>query len=344
MGCDVTWLESVTSGRSEHEVRSRIDALRRDLAPFGFSNRIAVIRDPEAHLDGRALGCLGIDDVCDSELLVNFRYALGRDVVGRFPRTVLIDIDPGLLQLWIHARQLDVAPHDVYFTIGETVGQPGAGIPDVGIDWTYVPPCVALDQWPASPPPLAASRFTTIANWWAGAWLDTDPTKEDKRAGFLPFLDLPRHTSQQLELALNMGDADWVYMEEEALRSKGWYLTEATRVAATPSDYRGYIQGSLGEFSCAKPACIRLQNAWVSDRTLCYMASGRPAVVQHTGPSRILPDAAGMFRFKHIQEAAAALENVGRDYETHARLARRLVEEHFDARVSARRVLEKALP
>ena len=89
-----------------------------------------------------------------------------------------------------------------------------------------------------------------------------------------------------------------------------------------PWDYQRYVQASQGEFSCAKPSCVRLQNAWVSDRTLCYLASGKPAVVQHTGASRFLPDAEGLFRFRTLEEAAHALSAAQSDYERHGRLAR----------------------
>ena len=85
-----------------------------------------------------------------------------------------------------------------------------------------------------------------------------------------------------------------------------------------------------------------LANAWISDRTLCYLASGKPAVVQHTGKSRFLPDAAGLFRFRNLDEAAGALSAVESDYERHSRLARELAEE-FDARHVVARVLERAL-
>jgi glycosyltransferase involved in cell wall biosynthesis len=88
---------------------------------------------------------------------------------------------------------------------------------------------------------------------------------------------------------------------------------------------------------------VRLNNAWISDRTLCYLASGKPAVVQHTGPSRLLPDSGGLFRFKSLEEAARALSAVEADYERHCRLARELAEEHFDARKVAEGVLERAL-
>jgi hypothetical protein len=131
----------------------------------------------------------------------------------------------------------------------------------------------------------------------------------DKRSGFEPFLDLPRRTIQPLELALGLAADERLrltpYEEaERRLEGKGWRVRHAAAVAGTPGAYQEYIQGSRGEFSCAKPSCVRLQNAWVSDRTLCYLASGKPAVVQHTGPSRFLPDAAGLFGFRDVPEAA----------------------------------------
>jgi hypothetical protein len=88
---------------------------------------------------------------------------------------------------------------------------------------------------------------------------------------------------------------------------------------------------------------MKFQNAWVSDRTLCYLASGKPAIVEHTGPSRLLPDAEGLFRFRDLAEAARHLETATRDYERHCRLARQLVEERFDARKLVADVLTYAL-
>ena len=127
------------------------------------------------------------------------------------------------------------------------------------------------------------------------------------------------------------------------MEPRGWRLREAWDVSATPQQYRSYVQGSRGEFSCAKLAYVKLETAWVSDRTLCYLASGKPAVVQHTGSSRFLPDAEGLFRFRNVEEAARAFAAVEAHYERHCRLARALAEEHFDARRVVARVLERAL-
>jgi len=163
----------------------------------------------------------------------------------------------------------------------------------------------------------------------------------DKRTAFLPFLNLPRLVSQPLEIATYLCALD--EEEKEELLRLGWRLRESLEVASTPWDYQRYIQSSRGEFSCARPSCIRLQNAWISDRTICYLASGKPAVVQHTGPSRFLPDQAGLFRFRDMEEAVNSIETIAADYDHQSRSARALAEEFFDAQKVVKGVLEQAL-
>ncbi len=60
----------------------------------------------------------------------------------------------------------------------------------------------------------------------------------------------------------------------------------------------------------------------LSDRSLCYLASGKPVVVQHTGQSKILPDMEGLFRFHTVKEAAQALATASSAYDYHCRRAR----------------------
>ena len=163
-----------------------------------------------------------------------------------------------------------------------------------------------------------------------------------KRVAFLEFADLPRLTRQPLELALFMKNPrdmkEWKELEE-----RRWRVRHSGEVAASPEQYQAYIQQSRGEFSCAKPSCMRFQNAWVSDRTLCYLASGKPVVVQNTGPSMFLPNGEGMFRFTTLEQAAKAFDVINADYEHHCRAARRLAETQFDARRVMTRILSFAL-
>jgi hypothetical protein len=346
LGCQVIWLEQVGPDRPLEETQRYVSLLKSRLMPYGLAERVALCAGAqEAPLPPETTaGCLDLEVATQADLLLNFNYELAPSVIRRFRRSALVDIDPGLLQIWASREQLRLERHDAYFTIGETVGRRDARFPDLGLQWHYTPPCVSLTWWPPRHTPVDAP-FTTVVHWFASSWTTDTTEPDDKRAGFLPYLDLPRRTDQPLELAINLGpdDDDWVATEQGTLSRHGWRMRDAHAVAGTPWDYQSYIQGSRGEFSCAKPSCLRLENAWISDRTLCYLASGKPAVVQYTGPSRILPDAAGLFRFRTPEEAARGLETVAADYERQCRLARALAEEYFDAAVVAGRVLERAI-
>jgi hypothetical protein len=340
VGCDVVWAESLPGG-TEESSRARVHDLKRRLSPYGVKNVAVFPWDGQPLPTSLRQEGLDLFDV-DADLLLNVAYDIPPTVVERFPRSVLLDIDPGLAQVWMANGRMRVPTHDLYFTIGETVGTPEARFPDAGLDWQYTPPCIALDWWGPHPPGPDAA-FTTVSHWQMDEWEEDEGEMycNGKRAGFLPFLDLPRHVTQPLELALRLAADE--EDERVALLERGWRVRDAATVAATPWDYQRYIQNSLGEFSCVKPSCIRRQNAWMSDRTLCYLASAKPAVIQHTGPSRFLPDASGLFRFRELNDAIHALEVLAADYDRHGRLARQLAEEHFDARRVAQRVVERAL-
>jgi len=341
-GCDLVWLEPVPPTLPIHEVPEKVASLKNRLKPYGLADCVALCPwTDELFSPALPAGNIDLEAVAGADLLLNLTYGLPSSVVRRFRRSALLDIDPGLTQIWISKGQMSVPRHDLYFTIGETVGKPGSRFPDCGLEWQHTPPCVALDRWPMHPAP-AGAPFTTVSNWYIDEWVeDADGWyRNDKRSGFLPFLELPKHTSQALELALCLkaDEEEW-----DLLPGRGWGLRNAWEVTSTPWDYQRYIHGSKGEFSCVKPSCVRLQNAWISDRTLCYLASGKPAVVQHTGASRFLPDSEGLFRFRDLDGAARCLEMAAEDYEHHCRLARALAEEHFDARKVVKRVLERAL-
>jgi hypothetical protein len=344
VGCRVIWLEGVKSETPLPVLHPRLAALKTHLARYGLDKSVVLFSRaaPEQPAPWDPIdGFLDLDAVEGVDLLLNMAYEIPREVLRRVPRTAMIDIDPGLTQMWMSEGQLDVPRHDMYFTIGETVGRPDARFPDCGLAWHYTPPAVFLPAWPRAPLQTPAP-YTTVTNWWDGWVIFRDESYYNrKRDGFFPFLDLPRRTAQPLELAIDLGSEE--PDERPMLEELGWRVRDATVVAGTPWDYQDYIRSSFGEFSCVKPSCIRTQNAWISDRTLCYLASGKPAVVQHTGPSRFLPDAAGLFRFTDVEEAAAHLETVAADYENQSRLARALAEEYFDARTVVRRVLERAL-
>lgn len=342
IGCNVIWLESVAANSPLAEVQVNVSALKLRLERYDLANCLALYSSDETTpLDAAAMQCMDVDAAARADLLLEFRYDTPSHIVKRFRRSALLDIDPGLSQAWINKGRINLTPHDVYFTTGETVGRPGTQIPDLGLNWIYTSPCVALDWWPVREA-TADAPFTTVAHWYAGGWLEDDAHAhlDDKRSGFLPFLDMPELIDHPFQLALDLLPED---EQRIALEGRGWSVVDAHSVAATPWNYQRYIQDSCGEFSCAKPACLKLENAWLSNRTLCYLASGKPAVVQHTGTSRFLPDDSGLFRFRSLQEATRCVKQIVADYESQCKFARSLAQDYFDATQVTGVLLEKAL-
>ena len=339
-GCRVIWMEGAVPSWGSERIQELIRALKDHLRPYGLADSVAIYSLlPEQLPEGSTTGCMDFGVADSADLLLDIAYGSQPEVVSRFRRSVMIDIDPGILQVWVAAGHMKISKHDVYCTIGETVGRSGSNLPDVGIPWHYLPPCVSLEHWPVTPLTPGAP-FTTVSQWRGGEWIvyGDESYSNEKRDGFLPYLDLPRLTHQPLELALGLGEGD--VDQKQELERRGWRVRHASSVTSSTVDYQKYISGSAGEFACCKPSCVKLQNAWISDRTLCYLASGRPAVVQHTGPSRFLPDANGLFRFKTPEEAARYLEMVMSDYPRYSAAARALAEEYFDAKKITGRLLE----
>ena len=343
-GCDVWWLECLDQLYGRQPNSGIVETFLRNLESVGLRDRALVYRP----LDGGGIefvnvgSSAGLAVLDKADLLVNFRYQVHPEVVGRVRRSALIDIDPGLLQFWLSHNQLRLASHDKYFTTGEHIGS--QRVPHCGYPWIRIPPVVDTRSWTFDGPPTN-DAFTTVTNWF-GEWL-TDGSgwliDNSKRIEFLRIVDLPSRTDQPLELAVCLGENDEDVADRELLVRNGWRVRHSFQVSRNPQAYREYIRTSRGEFSCVKPSCLFFQNAWISDRTLCYLASGRPAVVQHTGPSSYLPNGDGLFRFTTVDEAVAAFELINSDYDYQCDAARQLAERYFDAEAVARIVLEAAL-
>jgi hypothetical protein len=341
-GARVIWLERVKSRAPEEKILVNAKLLSERLVKFGLSGSVVLFRE-EDNKEKPLPGYAGLEEATRADLLLNFEYGLTAWAVKRFKKTALVDIDPGMMQMWVSRGEVELTPHDFYFTIGENIGREESRVPDLGLKWRYTPPVVCLKQWPVAAAKEGAA-FTTISHWNAQEFMaDLDGVwyTNTKREGYLPYLDLPTLTRQRLELAICLGVDE---QEERAnLIEKGWQVRDSAEVSSSPELYRQYIQQSRGEFGCAKPSYVKFAGAWISDRTICYLASGKPTVVQNTGPSRFLPDRMGILRFNNPAEAAECLELAGGDYDVQSRAARKLAEEYFDAGKCARKVLERTL-
>jgi hypothetical protein len=355
LGCEVYWLERFRSSGDQDQDATLLETFFKQMERYGLGGKTILYtsdeRKNEQSNDNRApYEYIGVTAgqaeavFRRADLLLNFQYTIDPALLSCFRRTALVDIDPGLLQFWITTGQLFVPQHDLYFSTGETVGTLSAGFPDCGLPWIHIRPPICLELWPYTYNPNCEA-FTTVSSWWGETdWITIGKRiiyVNTKRASFLDFVELPHGTRQVIELALFLGKGD--EKDQQILESHGWRIRHSREVSATPEMYQSYIQQSRGEFSCAKPSCMKFQNAWISDRTLCYLASGKPVVVQNTGPSSFLPNGEGMFRFSTLKEASDALATINAAYERHCRAAREVAEAYFDAKQVLERILDFAL-
>jgi len=280
------------------------------------------------------------------DLLVNVSSAGWlRDYDLRVGHRMFIDGDPMFCQIGLldgsnplYAGRL--RDHDSHFTFGLSVGQPDCPVPVDGITWRPTVQPIALDQWPVTPVSSDAP-WTTVMNWasykpkvWEGR------TYGQKNLEFNRFRDLPSKTNVPLRLAMGLG-VDGQRPAQE-LRQLGWDLVEPQEVVPDHSAYRSFLTNSRGEWSVAKHGYVEGGTGWFSCRTACYLAAGRPAVVQETGWSRHLPSDRGVLPFTTVAEAAEGLDKVTRNYSEHSKAAREIALEFFDARKVCQGLLRQA--
>jgi hypothetical protein len=275
-----------------------------------------------------------------ADVLVNVAGMLTEEELTEgIPLRVYLDLDPAFTQLWQAAQGIDMrfAGHNRFVTVGLSIGRPECVVPTCGLKWIPTLQPVVLEEWPRAGH-VTHKALTTVANWRAYGSVEHEGVFYGQKAHSLRrFIALPTLTGEDFVLALA------IHPEESkdlaALRSNGWHLIDPARVAGTPISYRRFVQGSRAEFGIAKSGYVAARCGWFSDRSACYLASGRPVIAQETGFGRFLPVGAGLFAFETVDEALASIEALNGDYARHARAARAVAEEYFDSE----RVLDRLL-
>lgn len=350
LGHDAWWLEYLWTRGDAARDREYIDTFFDYVRDFGVADRVVLGYFPTGSKDEPAgppeyigMGEAELAARKRDALLLNMVHSLTPPLREGFGRTALFDLDPGAFQIWASKWDMGVGKHDAHLTIGMHLGAPDSPIPLHGVPWRGVWPAVHLPAWPArSALPPDAGAYTTVTQWWNNSWayLGDDAYDCNKRAGFLPILPLPERTGVRIELAANVHPGE---VEDRALLARhGWRLRDPHAVAGTPQAFRAYVQGSRGELSAAKPSYVKARAGWISDRTICYLASGRPCIVESTGAEAHLPPSAGLRFFRSLDAAADALAAVEADYAAASHAARALAEEVFATRVAVPALLRAA--
>ena len=277
---------------------------------------------------------VGLDPLPRADLLLDVMGYTGAPA----GRRVFVDVDPGFGQLWAELGLHDPYPgYDAFVTVGTAVGSPTCSVPTRGLDWIPVLPPVFLPAWPAT---TGGRWWTTVASW-RGPF---GPIEYDEKSYGLRVHEF-RHLlgvaagGRRIELSMQLDAADEA--DRQRLLAAGFHLADPAVTAATPGRYRHYVQGSAGELCVAKQLYVATGSGWFSDRSACYLASGRPVVAQQTGWSAALPSGAGLLGFTDEAGAIEALEQVGAAPARHASAARELACAHLDSSVVLGALLDR---
>ena len=321
-----------------------IGYLKRVMAHFGFAERWGYFSE----IDSRWFGMPDQqrrEVVTSADALINVSGSIARPQQYRaVERLVYIDTDPVFTQIKLakrnsgNARIADFASrvdaHDVHFSFGERVAET---MPDTGHRWLPTRQPIVLDEWANALGPR--QTFTTVMNWTSyssESW--NDDTYGQKDIEFPAFLELPRRAgAADFEIAGAPGVSHPT--PRELLAGHGWRFVDPMQVGYDFESYRRYIQTSRGEWSVAKNAYVRGRSGWFSERSACYLAAGRPVILQDTGFSAVLPVGEGILSFQSLDEAVAAVEDVQAAYPRHVAAARAIAESYFESG----RVLESLL-
>ena len=282
-------------------------------------------------------------DVCSNADLLIVRGApidLWRQEYLMPRRRAFLDVDPGFTQIKLARGDRSLTETvdrcDALFTIGQRVGAPDCAIPTVGRRWHKTVSPVSLRDWPFAEP-SSATHFTSIMQWRSYSEANHDGVSYgNKDKEFPKFVHLPRLTSQPLRIALTGAPPD-------QLSDCGWDIVPGWVASRTPSSYQQFIQASRAEFGVAKHGYVAMRGGWFSDRSVCYLASGRPVLVQETGVSRWLQTGEGVVTFHDLDDALSGIDRINADYERHRRTARRLAEEYFATEVVLPPLLDAAM-
>jgi hypothetical protein len=294
----------------------------------------------------RSLHCHGAgwrslrDALDNADFVLDLADATWFDELERCETRAFVDGDP-LFTQWAmlqpdDAKQSILDRYSTLFTIGNRIGAADCAVPRAGRAWIPTRSVVATRLW-AVRPPRPAAPITTVMHWGAWGEVEYDGVRYGhKGREFERYIDMPRRCERRFALAVG-GPAPGARLE-----SHGWELKDPIAATRTIVDYREFIADSWADFGIAKHAYVASRSGWFSDRALCYLASGRPVLHQDTGFSEWLPTGAGVIAFSDPDEVVEAIAALERDYAAHARAARRIAEEEFEARTVIGRMLDEA--
>jgi hypothetical protein len=277
-----------------------------------------------------------------ADVLINISGMLtDEELVADIPCRVYLDLDPAFNQLWhaLHGCEMRFSGHTHFVTIGLAIGRSDCPVPTCSLPWITTPQPVVLSSWPVVEE-ITHDALTTVGHWRSYGSIEHDGMLYGQKAHSLRrFITLPTLTGEKFMLALAIHPDE--RKDLAAVAANGWNLLDPAQMAGTPADYQRFIQGSKAEFGIAKSGYVASRCGWFSDRSLCYLASGRPVLAQETGFSDFIPAGEGLFAFESTEDVLAAIEELRANYTRHARAARAIAEELFNSDKILSRLLDR---
>ena len=352
LGHDVWYLEDTGTwpydpvGQTYSEDCSHsVNYLDRMMTEFGFGGRWIYRNGADQKFHG-AGETAARDLIKNADLLLNVSSAGWlKDYDFGVKHQMFIDGDPMFCQIGLNdlaqaEYNARVRAHDSHFSFGLNLGSPDCRVPGTGIQWKKTVQPVALQHWPfVEAEPL--DHFTTVMNWASYApkeWQGEAYGQKDLE--FQKFKTLPQRTPQKLAMAMGKGLGN--QRPDAELRGLGWTILEPDEVTPDHHAYRKFLSESKAEWSIAKNGYVKSWSGWFSCRSACYLAAGRPVVVQDTGWSKYLSPGKGLLKFDTMEDCVAGIEAINGDYAAHRRAARALAEEHFEAKKVCQDLLVQA--
>jgi hypothetical protein len=336
LGHEVLLVEPVAAG----EIRDSASASYMDAVAERFGLGHATMVDPEGESAPIPRERLR-EWIGGADLLLNVSGMLAvPQLLEPVPVRAYLDLDPFFNQHWhLQGADMRFAAHTHFVTVGAGIGSPENQVPTLGLDWIETLPPVVLEEWEPAPEPPTLP-LTTIGHWRSYGPIGIDGERYGLRAHSLrELIELPRRTRAEFLLALGIHESE--RDDLEALASNGWRLVDPAEAVPTPDRYRDFVRASTAEIGIAKEGYVRSRSGWFSDRSACYLASGRPVVAQDTGFGRALPVGEGLLAFGSVEEAAAAVEDVLARPREHARAARAIAADLLDSDRVLGRLLER---
>lgn len=352
LGCDVWYYEDTETWPYDpikNEVGSdcvyNVAYLKKVMEEFNLGDRWIYRNAPDGRYHGAITDEAMVEKLmAESDLLVNISGACWlRPSTMKVKRKAFLDGDPMFTQAGIVNGKPDyierIKAHDYHFTFGENIGQPDCTVPTAGIRWRPHRQPIVMDFWPyANESP--ENKFTTVMNWASYKPTEFQGENYDQKGiEFMKFVDLPKLSRQRMVVAMGLGIGS--KRPTQMLLDKGWEILEPDKHLPDHLTYRDFLRRSKAEWSIAKNGYVKSWSGWFSCRSACYLALGRPVVVQDTGWTKFYPHGEGLLSFRTLDEAVRGIKAINSDYERHRKAARSIAEKYFDARVSLGELLKQ---